>query len=272
PYRSLRRRAQLRRAAEVARRARATARDYKNNEPHALREQAIICALRGRSLRARRLFAASLTEADRQEARYEHALTRQAWGRIGEALGLPGATEQREQADADIRAMLPSRDNAAQEGAEGESLSLADRFETLLAVGRGIASAPSTDAVYAAVKDAALTLLRGEHCHITMLDTSSDAPVSRTLVRRALEARAPIVSGEGGDGDSVDPADSAVLLGLRSALCAPIFCDDPPVACFSVAHGQIGHLFSGDEVKLAAFIATLAGAALEHVSGAEARF
>ena len=272
PYRSLRRRAEVRRAAEIARRARLTARDYRNNRPHALREQAIVCALRGRAARARRLFVASLAEAERQEARYEHALTRQAWGRIGEAMGWAGAQEQREQAEADIRAMLPSGEHSGDGGTEPESLSLADRFETLLAVGRRIASAPSADAVYAAVREAALTLLRGEHCHITMVDTSSDAPVSRTLVRRALEAGAPVVTGEGGEGDSVDPADSAVLLGLRSGLCAPIFCDDQPVACFSVVHGQIGDLFSRDEIKLAAFIATLAGAALEHVEGTEARF
>ncbi len=272
PYRSLRRRAHVRRAAEIARRARATATDYKNNRPHALREQGLVCALRGRARRARRLFAASLAEADRQEARYEHALTRQAWGRVGEAMGWPGATEQREQADADIRAMLPSGDNDGADGTEPDSLSLADRFETLLAVGRRIASAPSAEAVYAAVSDAALTLLRGEHCHITMLDASGESPVSRTLVRRALEARAPVVTSENGDGDSVDPGDSAVLLGLRSGLCAPIFCEDQPLACFSVVHGQIGDLFSRDEIKMAAFIATLAGAALEHVAGTEARF
>ena len=42
------------------------------------------------------------------------------------------------------------------------SLSLADRFASLLAVGRGIAAAPSPAAVYDAVRDGAVTLLRGE--------------------------------------------------------------------------------------------------------------
>jgi diguanylate cyclase (GGDEF)-like protein/PAS domain S-box-containing protein len=278
PFRSLRRRAEVRRAAEVARRARRESRDYRNNRPHALREQALVSALRGHGWRARRLLARSLAEAERQGARHEHALTRQAWGRVGQSLGWPGAHDLREQAEADLRTLVPPPDGDDQvaDAPEAESLSLTDRFETLLAVGRRIASAPSAEAVYAAVVDAALTLLRGERCQVVAVNGNlpdvvggDDAhPLSQTIVRRAIEARAPVVSGED---LAEDPADSVVLLGLRSVLCAPILCDDRPVACFSVIHRQIGDLFDHDEVKLAEFIATLAGAALEHVAGTEAR-
>ncbi|HEV3496652.1 MAG TPA: tetratricopeptide repeat protein, partial [Actinomycetes bacterium] len=111
PYRSLRRRAEARRAAEIARRARITSRDYRNNRPHALREQALVAALRGRTHRARRLFRLSLADAERQEARYEHALTRQAWGRVGETLGWPGSHDRRAQAEADLRSLLPPADD-----------------------------------------------------------------------------------------------------------------------------------------------------------------
>jgi diguanylate cyclase (GGDEF)-like protein/PAS domain S-box-containing protein len=290
PFTSLRRRAELRRAAEVARRARITARDYRNNRPHALREQALVSALRGRGRRARRLFAASATEAQRQGARYEEALTHQAWGRVGESLGWKGSGLRRRQAEAELRLLLPvtGGDAGAGETRPAETLSLADRFETLLAVGRQIASAPSVDAVYAAVVDAAVTLLRGERCEVVPISpdwlgeappaaslaapASSTAPpteLSQTLLRRALEARAPVVSGEELAGDD---SDSVVLLGLRSVLCAPIISDDQPVACLSVIHRQIGDLFNDDEVRLAEFIATLAGAALEHLAGTEARF
>jgi PAS domain S-box-containing protein len=54
-------------------------------------------------------------------------------------------------------------------------------------------------------------------------------------------------------------------------LCAPITCEGRAEACFYVT-ARIGRLFGKEEVQLAAFIATLAGAALDHVAGSEARF
>ncbi|MGH9279351.1 MAG: EAL domain-containing protein, partial [Acidimicrobiales bacterium] len=293
PFRTLTRRAAVHRAAEVARRARVESRDYRNNRPHALREQGLVAALRGQGWRARRLFALSLAEAERQDARYEQALTREAWGRVGETFGWRGAADLRAEAEGDLRSILPAAqaDSEAADIAQASHLSLADRFEALQAVARRIAAAPSADAVYAAVVEGSLTLLRGESCQVVAVtgselaeaaggEASADAigeslsdsfngdHFSQTLVRRAVEARTPVVSGH----ERRDQAsDSVVLLGLRSVLCAPIVCEDEVVACFSVIHRQIGDLFSRDEVTLAEFIATLAGAALEHVAGTEAR-
>ena len=73
----------------------------------------------------------------------------------------------------------------------------------------------------------------------------------------------------GEDGDS---GDSLLLAGLRSALCAPIVSDGEVVACLYVTHHQVGDLFGDLEIQLAEFVATVAGAALEHVAGSEARF
>ena len=44
------------------------------------------------------------------------------------------------------------------------TLSLADRFDNVLVAGRRIASALSRDAIFAAIRESALTLLRGERC------------------------------------------------------------------------------------------------------------
>jgi diguanylate cyclase (GGDEF)-like protein/PAS domain S-box-containing protein len=63
-----------------------------------------------------------------------------------------------------------------------------------------------------------------------------------------------------------------ILAELRSVLCAPIISEGWAVACFSVTHHQVNDLFGDVEVQLAEFIATLAGAALEHVAGSEAHF
>ena len=52
-----------------------------------------------------------------------------------------------------------------------------------------------------------------------------------------------------------------------SALCVPIYVRGRPVACVYVTHAQVRHLFGPDEERLANFIATIAGAALENAEG-----
>jgi diguanylate cyclase (GGDEF)-like protein/PAS domain S-box-containing protein len=73
-------------------------------------------------------------------------------------------------------------------------------------------------------------------------------------------------------GEDDDSGESLLLAGLRSALCAPIVSDDAVVACLYVTHRHLGGLFGDLEIQLAEFVATVAGAALEHVAGSEARF
>ncbi|HVF13506.1 MAG TPA: ATP-binding protein, partial [Acidimicrobiales bacterium] len=294
PYQVGRRRALLRRAARTARRGWRVARFYRNNAPHALREMGLVASLRGRDRRARRLLERSLTTASAQGARYESALSRLALTRIAPAPGTAAAASTHlAAAEAEVRAILPpgpaNPPTEAAPLAGTASLSLADRFSTLLAVGRHIASAPSPRAVFAAVREAAATLLRVEQVLVLDLENESgvdSSPVeaarvgassnggssivgwSRTLVRQALETGGPVVLSDA----SPDPADSVVLSGLRSALCAPIFSEGRPVACLYVTHSHVADLFGEDEVKLTEFIAVLAGAALEHVAGTEARF
>ena len=69
-----------------------------------------------------------------------------------------------------------------------------------------------------------------------------------------------------------DTNESLVLAGVRSALAAPIAVGGEPVAVLYVTHRAIGQFFGDEEVQLAAFVANLAGAALEHLAGNETRF
>jgi PAS domain S-box-containing protein len=62
-------------------------------------------------------------------------------------------------------------------------------------------------------------------------------------------------------------SESVLLSGVRSALCAPILLRGRAVGCFYVTHRQVAGLFGPDEERLADFIATLAGAALENAEG-----
>ena len=293
PYRVDERRALLRRARRAARRGWRVARWYRNNAPHALRERGLLAALDGRSRRARRLLSRSLAVADSQGARYEHALTRQAFGRAGLTLDELSAGEVLARAEADIAALVPAGDRRADGslGASGMTAPSdhprrASRWPTASPrssrVGRRIASAPSPAAVYASVREAAVSLLRGDECHVIELDdpswrlpgnsSSSGRSIDRlshSLVLRAIEAGGPVVLA---DSRYVDSADSIVLSGLRSALCSPIFCDGQPVACLYATHSNVEGLFGQDEIQLTEFVTALAGAVLEHVAGTEARF
>ena len=58
-----------------------------------------------------------------------------------------------------------------------------------------------------------------------------------------------------------------MLAGVRSALCAPVFERNKPAGCFYVDHRHVSGLFGEDEERLAEFIATIAGAALENAEG-----
>jgi two-component system sensor kinase len=286
PYQANRRRALLRQAGWTARRGWRVARFYKNNAPHALRERGLVASLLGHDGRAHRLLRRSLAAAEAQGAGYEAALSRLALARVDRLTTDPERADEAVAAsEAAVQVLLPPStvDPEAEALAPVRptgtpaTLSLADRFSTLLDVGRHIASAPSPAAVFAAVRQAAATLLRVERVLVLDVDEAEDDSSSsgrldgwsRTLVRRALATGRPVVLSEAG---TTDPADSVVLSGLRSALCAPIYSEGRPVACLYVTHSQVADLFGDDEVQLIEFVAVLAGAALEHVAGTEARF
>ena len=272
----------LRRAARVARQADRLSRSYRNNRPHALRERALVAILQGRPARARRLLVRSLRVAKDQGATYEATLTREASARLAVATGIAGAEDALALAEANrvaVEVDLAATGRPTRSAAT-PTLSLADRFESLMAVSRRIGAAPSPPAVYDAVREAALILLRGDHCHVIELraelgdDHATESgenlnELSRSLLMRAIDQRVVVVGGAGNDADS---AESMLLAGLKSVLCAPIVADGEVVGCFYLTHHQVNNLFGEIEVQLAEFIATMAGAALEHVAGSEARF
>ncbi|MDQ4039774.1 MAG: EAL domain-containing protein [Actinomycetota bacterium] len=265
---------QLRCAAAAARRARRTAASYRNNQPHALRESGLIASLRGHRRRARRLLARSLRIAELQGARYEAALSRLAIAELDFAKdrGTPAR-------DAALSAVQAFEDNAQvdpESAPDVSTVSLFDRFTKMLEVGRTITAAASVHALEFAIRDAALSLLRGERCHLVQMSAVDDDhlttrsgdsvdPVSRTLLSRALAEGVPVVSRT----PAVD--ESLMLSGVRSVLAAPISVRGEVVSCFYVTHRHVDGLFGEQEIQLAAFIATLAGAAFEQL-GSETRF
>ncbi len=282
------RRRLLRKARRTARTAVRTARHYRNNLPHALRELALIEAMLGHPDRALAPINESLAVAGEQSARFEHAESLAAKGRMGTAAGWPGAVEDSLTGEAALELLLqPVAGDEIPTGDEG-TLSLVDRFAGLLEAARTIAAAPSLVAVHEAARAAAERLLRGEACHFLELTgdalhdgqalfmagagggaTGVEAPpeVSRSLVRQSVAIGRPVTDRLNGSAQ-----ESLELAGIRSAICAPILLDGRVVECLYVTHGQVGGLFGPEEERLASFIATLAGATLEHLAGSEARF
>jgi two-component system sensor kinase len=269
-----RRRKLVARLVTVTTKALRIARSFPNELPHALREAALVASLRGRLRSARRLFDESLAVAERQGARYERAQTLLARGQVGLEVGWQGASEDVAEAEK-LRATLEAA-IVAKGGETADApvtLSLADRFENVLDAGRRIASALTRDAISKAVQDAGLRLLRGERCvvldlvpdgdggDVTISSSQFDGEYSRGMVRRAVSGHRAVSFLEGIPDDS---SESLLLSGARSILCAPIFVRGRPVGCFYATHRQVAKLFGRDEERLADFIATLAGAALEN--------
>jgi two-component system sensor kinase len=241
------------------------ARRFQNNLPHALRESAHLQVHDGKPDLARRDIDESLQVAEERLMKYERALSRLTRAELGRALGWADVAGDLEAARAAREAILAPTlapaDAAAAAAANPITLSLLDRFETVLEAGRQITTALSTDAVLPALRDAALALLRAERCAVVSYppDNARSAvhgdakiSVSRDHIELAVGGRQAVVA---------PPAEPG------SALCVPIFVRGAPFACLAVTHGSVAGLFGDNEKRIGEFLATLAGAALENAEG-----
>ena len=270
-----RRRAMLRAAHRAAGRAVRLAWRFQNDLPHALRELGLAAVRRGKVGRGMRLFRRSIAVAQRQGARYELALSRRALWQTAAELGQAGAARAAEAAVAEVQTL----ELAAWAAATGDAAStgrathsLADRFDTVLDAGRRIASALSEQTIIEEMRQAAVRLLRGETCYVlrevvagesgSMLHPEARLPgdVRRSLADHALRAGRAAVSTDEIAGDEAEELGDAEA----SAVCTPVFVRGRIVACLYVLHRN---LFGDDEKRLAEFVATLGGAALENSDG-----
>ncbi|MBL9163285.1 MAG: response regulator [Planctomycetaceae bacterium] len=266
----------LREGVRYARRA-IQARFFCSNDlPQALREYALILAMQGRLRKSRRMFAWAIRAATKLKERQELAKSLIAAGEIGLEAGWPEAHQQTKQGETLLAELLASGDaildGESSRDRETVNLSLVDRFDNVLDSGRKIASGLAAETIHEAARSAALRLLRGERCYVIPLDPvdqtgdlvgipASHAAACQRAIDRALLARRALAC--------VDEANdsSAAEGGERSVLCVPIYVRGRAVACLYVTHEQIRGLFGPDEERLADFVATIAGAALENAEG-----
>ncbi len=265
----------LRLAAKAARKALWTARRFRNDLPHALREAAAVAAMQGKSWRARSLFNRSLRIARRQRAEFEYAQTLHLRARVGLELGWRDAQEELVHAEAELRSFeLRAQGNRPDTDtpAETTTLSLIDRFDTVLEDGRKIASALSTETIVEEAHRAAIRLLRGERCQV-LRPIREQGRLQTTPISgdRELTPNLKLVDESLRKGRALALDESAADFGAEhaeaSSLCAPIYVRGEAAACLYVAHQQVRELFGENELRLADFIATITGAALENADG-----
>ncbi len=273
----LRREASLRASERAVKRALRASWLCRNDRAQSLRDYAQLLAIRGRLKKSRRVFEKSLQVARQLRQRRQQADTLLAMARVGREAGWSGADAWMQ----DAQTMLSALDAigtgvGAAATRDAGSLSLADRFDTVLDAGRRIASALAAPAIFEASRAAALRLLRGEQCLVLAFDDERQSAVALesaeraavaiddAIVHRALQARRAVSC-------TVEPGPGAVPSaaegGERSILCVPIRVRGRIVACLYVTHEHIRKLFGPDEERLADFIATIAGAALENAEG-----
>ena len=266
-------------AAEgVAQQAVRMAKSYVCDRPHVFRELGLLASLQGRPQEARRWIEKSIFIAESQSATYELAKSRSAYGRLGGLFHWDNAARQQEMAEQSLRRMeLVYEDQLPLDINSGATLSLADRFENVLETGRRIASALTDENVFLEVHQATLRLLRAECSVILRVDGGEgesrqtleavvgdvNLAIDESMVWKAIRSgRAFSFTEESGSRTSSD-----VFANELSVLCAPIFVRGIPKACLYVTQGQVSGCFGENEERLAGFIRTLAGAALENAHG-----
>ncbi len=269
----------MNKAEKTARRAVRTAKLCRNDLSRALRELALISAMKGKLRASRRLFDQSLKVAEKLGAQYEVGKTLWHRGQVGVSVGWASAAEDVAKGQRIIDSICNSEDSNAENAIAGSAatLSLVDRFDTVLDRGRRIASALSPSKVYEEARAAAIHLLRAEACAVLEVDRfdgtspprmlleSEQSAVSHQKIQLALEAGRSRAFGR----DDSDHMQSAELASQRSVLCAPIKVRNRTAACLYATHQQVTGLFGPDEERLADFIASITGAALENAEGFE---
>ncbi|MGV3605396.1 MAG: ATP-binding protein [Planctomycetaceae bacterium] len=267
-------------AKRAVNKALATGKVCQNDLPRSLREAALLFAMQGKYKVAQQYFLQSLTLAKKQQAMAEVAETLLDRSRVGQVAGWSNweadAAEARN-LQKSLELQSQSQKILQKEVGQLNSLSLADRFDSVLAAGHRIASALSQKKIFEESQAAALRLLRGEQCTVLQAqfldgEVSFEPILGATshvydplLIDRAVEYRRPVIA----TNNELQNSNSLSSGGVRSALYVPILVRGRIAACLYLTHCQVGDLFKADEERLANFIATIAGAALENAEGFE---
>ncbi len=242
----------------------------KHYAPHALRELSLTTAMQGNQARAALYIHRALDVCATMEMAHEAELCRIALNVINSRRNSIDRTASPILATPFAPEFFAEHREAGKAATEDETVSLVDRFNRIMLAGREITSALNEEAIARRVEAATLRLLRGQRAHLLPVVENPETAAAEVrpvaglhddeleLARRAVATDQAIVL--------VDPAGWGGGM-HRSGLAAPIQVRGKIHASLLVVHREIGGLFQETELRLAGFIAALAGAALENADG-----
>ncbi|MEP4680405.1 MAG: ATP-binding protein, partial [Rhodopirellula bahusiensis] len=148
---------------------------------------------------------------------------------------------------------------------EGGSLSLVNRFDSLLASGRRIATSVLPEQIYQEVRRAATKILRGEQVFLilkeddeTLSTVPAGMPFDASIVQEVNRTRQTVVT----------EVENAVANGIATTkqgtfLCSPVDVNDQTLSYLYVSNERFANLYDEDEIRIADYLTSAAGAALE---------
>ncbi len=235
---------------------------YTNELPHALRELGAAYAIAEKYKLAQTYFRRSVDEAKRQGAIVEHAMSIVHLAELCKELAWPYDHEEYK----DAQGILAGTRQTGEVVNEQGSLSLLDRFDSLLASGRRIATTVVPEEIHAEVCKAAKRILRGENVFIVLEAESEEEWV--TVPQGQLFDVALVDEARRTHSTVVQDVENITQRGVTTVregtfLCSPIEISGKTVAYLYLTNQRFSGLFDDDEVRIADYLTSAAGAALE---------
>jgi two-component system sensor kinase len=236
-------------------------RQFTNEIPHAFRERGAYLALAGRLRASQAAFQYSLQVAEQQGAVVAHAKTMILYAEYAAEFGWPIDSVAIETA----RGRLLELECNDFDVNEGGSLSLVNRFDSLLASGRRIATSVLPDQIYQEVRRAATKILRGEQVFLVVpmegggyQTVPPEIPFDAAIVQEVNRTHQTVV---------VD-IENTVANGIAKTkqgtfLCSPVDVNDHTVSYLYVSNERFANLYDDDEIRIADYLTSAAGAAME---------
>lgn len=225
---------------------------FKNLRPMYLRELALYHLLLGNLSKCQSLLHESMNFASKIGALLDFDLSKESLDKMQ-----VGASEQ-----ASLSPLpTPSYEEKTQTGV---TLSLLDRFDSLLSIGRMIAGALTEQDVYKDMGLAIESLLRCTQFAVLSFDkeegvyrriygTYTQSCNENYLAKTLKDRQSRVFTWE-------EPRSSKI----QSVLCTPITADDVTEICVYIVNDTGANVFAEDEMNLADFISALVGTALEN--------
>lgn len=227
---------------------------FRSELPHALREVGWAYVFQNKIRRATLALKGSIRFADKQGAIFERLQSQEMLHRMQMELGVAKADERLRNAEEELAAFRSSQLPKS----VTTSVSLVDRFDSLLDAGREIASTTEHQDIVATTISASQRLLRSDFCRIVAVD-------SKGRPEAVSEALRPHISDVLQNNKAMTAENPSRE--FRSLLLCPVIVRGKTTAILAVGNTEVRNLFGENELRIITFVATICGASLENAEG-----